>query len=249
MLSRNWWSFIVSTSLIVASAIAAAQEKPRLTYEIVSVRSSDPNLSEGQISPLANGTGYKAVRVTLKDMLAVMYRVPRRQIVGGPDWANSENFDVEAKADQSYSIDELHVMFQNLLTDRFHLKLHVVMETGPAYVLTVAPSGLRMASADPGTDRHNPITGIGGNRYKGDRVPLNYLCFWLGQNLQNDERPVVDRTKLTGIYNFDLRFRPQLPPSVSEGDSGESNDLPSIFQALKKQLGLILTPQKSPIQN
>jgi uncharacterized protein (TIGR03435 family) len=249
MRERAWCSSFVAAILLLGASSLAAQERPtHAKYEIISVRASDPNLTEGQISPLPNGIGYNAVRVTLRDMLAVMFRIPRRQIVGGPEWASTENFDILAKADQSYSIDELHEMFQDLLAERFNLKLHVVTATGPAYVLTVAPSGLKMVSVDPGMDRHNPITGIGGNRYKGDRVPLNYLCFWLGQNLQNDERPVVDGTGLTGTYNFDLTFRPQLPPSASVGDSGEPDDLPSIFLALKDQLGLILTSKKAPIQ-
>jgi uncharacterized protein (TIGR03435 family) len=235
--------------LILAACYASAQEnQSRARYEVVSVRASDPNLPEGQISPLPNGIGYHAVHVTLKDMLAVMYRIPRRQVLGGPEWDSTENFDVFTKAEHSYSIDELHWMFEDVLADRFHLKLHIETVTGPAYVLTVAPGGLKMLSVDPGTDRHNPITATGGNRYKGDRVPLNYLCFWLGQNLQNDERPVVDGTGLSGTYNFDLRFRPQLSPSASEGDARDTDDAPSIFQAVKDQLGLVLTPKKAPIQ-
>jgi uncharacterized protein (TIGR03435 family) len=55
----------------------------------------------------------------------------------------------------------------------------------------------------------------------------------------------VDRTGLTGTYNFTLRFRPQQSPSATD-DASPTADLPSIFQALKDQLGLELTPQKGP---
>jgi uncharacterized protein (TIGR03435 family) len=106
-----------------------------------------------------------------------------------------------------------------------------------------------MALVDPGKDRHNPITTGADNVTTGDRVPLNYLCFWLGQNLQNDQRPVVDQTGLTGIYNFTVKFRPQLPPDVAaDGLDPEIQNLPSIFDAMRDQLGLELVPQKGPVE-
>ena len=229
---------------------AFGQDKPaRLLYDVASVRPSQPGAPEGEVDSLPGGIGYNAERISVKDMLSVMYRIPFRQIVGGPEWLATEKFDVEARADHPYSIDDLHLMFQNLLADRFNLKLHKRIKLGPVYVLSVAKSGLKMTPVDPGKDRHNPITSSGDNEVVGDRVPLNYLCFWLGQNLQNDQRPVVDRTGLTGTYDFTLEFRPQLPPDVSaEGLSPETQDLPSIFDALKAQLGLELVPQKGPVE-
>jgi uncharacterized protein (TIGR03435 family) len=235
---------------LISIGSASGQDEPaRLLYDVASVRPSEPGAPEGEVDPLPGGIGYNAERISVKDMISVMYRIPLRQIVGGPEWLTSEKFDVEARADHPYSIDDLHIMFQNLLADRFNLKLHKEIRTGPVYVLTVAKSGLKMTPVDAGTDRHNPITTIGDNEAIGDRVPLNYLCFWLGQNLQNDERPVVDKTGLTGTYDFTLRFRPQLPPDVSaEGLSPEIQNLPSIFDAMKAQLGLELVPQKGPVE-
>jgi len=104
---------------------------------------------------------------------------------------------------------------------------------------------LKMTAVDAGTDRHSPILGTD-EGVTGDRVPLNYLCWWLGQNLQSDQRPVVDGTGLTGTYNFKLRFRP--PSGLSAEDNGtDTEDLPSIFQALHDQLGLELTPEKGTV--
>ena len=56
-------------------------------------------------------------------MIALMYKIPARQIEGGPDWFNTERFDVEARSDGPHSVDDLHTMYQNLLADRFGLKL------------------------------------------------------------------------------------------------------------------------------
>jgi uncharacterized protein (TIGR03435 family) len=239
--------FVHFLSWLLACSAAPAQEKPvRLTYEIDSVRPSDTSLEEGSVQSFPNGIGYHADQVTVRDMLAVMYRIPSRQVTGGPEWVYTQNFDVVGRADHRYSIDELHVMFENLLMDRFNLKLHFVNETGPVYMLRVAKSGLKMELVPEGDDRHSPILGADTD-VTGDRVPMNYLCYWLGQMLQSDHRPVVDRTGLTGTYSFRLRFRPELEPSIAAADAGESEDLPSIFHAVRDQLGLELTPERGPI--
>lgn len=249
MIWRSWCIWLVGYCLISITS-AFGQDKPtRLLYDVASVRPSQPGAIEGEVDPVPGGIGYNAERISIKDTLSVMYRIPRRQIVGGPDWLSTDKFDIEARADHSYSIDDLHLMFQNLLADRFNLKVHKQIKVGPVYVLTVAKSGLKMTPVDAGKDHHNPITTSGDNVTTGDRVPLNYLCFWLGQNLQNDQRPVVDRTGLIGTYNFTLTFRPQLPPDASaEGLSPEIQNLPSIFDAMKAQLGLELVPQKGPAE-
>ena len=217
-----------------------------LTYEIVSVRPSDPNAAPGSVRSLPNGVGYNAIGVTVRDMLTVMYRLPRRQVIGGPDWVDSERFDVMVRADARYSIDELHAMFQNMLADRFHLKLHIDTNQGPVYALTIAKSGLKMTPVEEGFTRNSPINEIREDVYTADRVPMVYLCWWLGTQLQNDHRPVVDETGLTGHYDFRLTFRPQLAPE--DRSSGGAENLPTIFDAVRDQLGLQLTPKIGPVQ-
>ena len=216
------------------------------TYEIVSVRPSDPNAAPGSIQSLPNGVGYNGIAVTVRDMLTVMYRLPRRQVIGGPDWVDSERFDVMVRADGRYSVDELHTMFQNMLVDRFHLKLHIDTKQGPIYALTIAKSGLKMMPVEEGFTRNSPIHEIRDDVYTADRVPMGYLCWWLGTQLQNDQRPVFDETGLTGHYDFQLTFRPQLAPE--DRSSGEAENLPSIFDAVRDQLGLQLTPKIGPVQ-
>jgi uncharacterized protein (TIGR03435 family) len=68
--------------------------------------------------------------------------------------------------------------------------------------------------------------------------------------LQRDERPVIDKTGLDKNYNFTLSFAPELPPDVPRDSlPPELRDRPSIFDAVKEQLGLKLTPEKGPIEN
>jgi uncharacterized protein (TIGR03435 family) len=77
----------------------------------------------------------------------------------------------------------------------------------------------------------------------GTRESMEHLCWYLGHVLQRDERPVIDRTGLTGRYDFTLSFGLDLPP-----ESLGFVDRPSIFTALKEQLGLKLEPQKGPVE-
>jgi uncharacterized protein (TIGR03435 family) len=216
-----------------------------LTYDVVSMRPSDPNVEPTGINPLPNGVGYDGFGVTVREMLCVMYRLPERQIIGGPDWVDSAKFDVLVRANHRFSIDQLHEMFQNMLADRFKLKSHIQIKQRPIYALTVAKSGLRMTPVEEGFARNSPIQAESEDVYMADRTPMNYLCFWLSIKLEQDHRPVVDLTGLTGHYDFRLPFRPQLPPEVR---SAHESTLPSIFDAVKDQLGLQLTPRKGPVQ-
>jgi uncharacterized protein (TIGR03435 family) len=81
----------------------------------------------------------------------------------------------------------------------------------------------------------------------GKRVSIQRLCFQLQQILQQDQRPVIDKTGLPGYYDFTLSFRPVLPPGFNTDNiRPEILDRPSIFDAVRQQLGLRLTAQKGP---
>jgi uncharacterized protein (TIGR03435 family) len=78
---------------------------------------------------------------------------------------------------------------------------------------------------------------------------LDRLCFQLGSFLQNNERPVVDKTGLTGYYDFTLSFLPELPPDFDkEKLPPEVLARPSLFDAVRSQLGLKLEAARGPVQ-
>ena len=190
-----------------------------------------------------------ATSVPVKLMIAFMYRIPARQIVGGPRWLQDDRYDVEAKADKKHTVDDLNTMYQNMLVDRFHLKFHIETKEANAYVLTIDKSGSKMKADDQPQNYNLPITFSGIGAMKGVRVPMPYFCWMLSQILQDDERPVVDLTGLSGFYDFTLSFRPQnLPQEVPDNLSQDALDRPSLFEAVKEQLGLKLAAQKGPVQ-
>lgn len=239
--------YVLSLALFVAVPLAA-QTVP-LAFDVASIHPAKSGQIYGGIKALPGGHGYTARNVTAKLMISLMYKVPSRQIRGGPEWLNTERWDVEARADGSYSVDDLHTMYQNLLVDRFQLKFHKEAQTGNIYALTVEPSGSKMRLDTTPQDYSIPMNGDS-THTTGVRVPMNYFTWWLGQQLQNDGRPVIDQTGLRGYYDFELAFRPVLPPEES-GDAlpPEIRDLPSIFDALREQLGLKLTATKGTYYN
>ena len=228
------------------NAQAVPGQPSHLTFEVATIKPSHADSLNALIKPYPGGDGYIVQNMPVKDMISVIYRLPGRQLVGAPDWLSSERFDIEAKADRAYSIDDLHEMFKNMLADRFNLKTHKEIKEGPVYELTIAKSGLKMKPDGVGQDVKIPIL-PGPKGVTGTNVPMQYLCFWLGGMLRNDGRPVIDKTGLTKNYDFTLAFAP--PGVPSEKLPPELIDLPSIFDALKEELGLQLTPARGPVSN
>ncbi len=238
-------------------ALLHGQEKPaRLTFEVASIRpfKPAPGGRGGGVKPMAGGIGYLVSGVPARLIISVMYRMPTERIKGGPGWLDSDLWEIEAKADKGYNTDDLHTMFKNLLADEFKLKFHEESKEGPVYVLSVDKGGLKMKANDTPQDFEIPIQGGGpGGVIAGRRVPLEYLCYWLGSNaFRLDQRPVIDKTGLTGNYDFTLSFLPDLPPGFNReqlppGLPPGFLDRPNIYDALKQQLGLKIESQKGPV--
>ncbi len=171
-------------------------------------------------------------------------------ITGGPAWVRSERFEVQAviPADApKYSFDEfmrgdatqLEKMLQNLLAERFKLAVHRETKEVPAYALTLAKGGSKLTrpSADDKKGFGMRRMPDQSNKILGRKVEIRDLAFLL---LMTTRRPVVDRTGLTGEFNFDLTFAPL-------DDSSAETTGPSLFTALPEQLGLRLENTKAPL--
>lgn len=239
----------ISCSLCILALLAHGQEKSsRLTFEVAAIRPAQPSESGG-IKPMPGGDGYLVQNMPVKIMISLMYKVPSRQIKGAPDWLDSDRYDITAKADHAYSIDDLHIMFQNLLADRFNLKFHKEIKEGPVYALMVDKSGSKMKVNESAQDFKIPMIPGPDNTFVGTRVPMQYLCWFLGQQLTAQERPVIDKTGLDKTYDFTLSFLPASAANVPKESLPPSlQDRPSLFDALKEQLGLKLEAEKGPVE-
>jgi uncharacterized protein (TIGR03435 family) len=232
----------------LAAALMVHGQDKRLTFEVASIKPMKPGDRGGGIKPKPAGQGYIVRGAPVKLMINLMYKVPMKQITGGPAWLDTDLWDIEANADHSYNIDDLHTMFQNLLADEFKLKFHKETKEGPVYALMVDKAGVKMKVNESAQDYEIPIGG-GPDGVIGKRVPMQYLCYFLVQVLRNDDRPVIDKTGLTGNYDFTLSFAPELPPNFPKENLPPGFlDRPTIFTALKEQLGLRLEPQKGSVE-
>jgi len=236
--------------LVLASTRLSAQTPARLTFEVASVKPAAADQRGGGIKALPGGQRYEARNVPLKLIISLMFKIPLDQISGGPAWINTERWDIEAKAAHSYNLDDLHTMFQNLLVDEFKLKYHIESKEGRVYALMQEKGGSKMALNESPEDFKVPINGFTMAEITGVRVPMKYFCWWLStQGMARLDRPVIDKTGLEKFYDFKLSFAPELPPGMTtEKLPAGVLDRPSLFTALKEQLGLKLEPQKGPVE-
>jgi uncharacterized protein (TIGR03435 family) len=248
---RQLVQFLTAALLFAVPAVpqppsATDVQDPHATFDVATIRPSDDKDDNRFFIPLAGGNGYSVHRQDVRAMIALMHRVPTRQISGGPEWLGSALWDIEAKtlAEQPYTLDELHIRFNNLLAERFHLKFHIEQREGPVYLLTIDKSGLKM-KPNPAPEGHKILmTCSGGGTCHGNHIPMDYLCWFLGGELEAGKRPVLDRTGLTGAYDFDLTYAPDTPADNLPADA---RDHPGIRDAVREQLGLHLEAGRGPI--
>jgi uncharacterized protein (TIGR03435 family) len=175
----------------------------------------------------------------LSHLIGIAFKVSSvAYLKGGPDWLRAgERFTVDAKAaDPTKATDEqLHQMLQGLLIERFHLKFHREIRDMPGYALVVAKNGPKLQAAK-GEDV-DATFGDGDKPTDGQPVCLTARK-WPVSDLANlltqmGKGPVVDKTGLTGEYDFRLCWN--------------DTDGPSLFSALQEQLGLKFEAQKVPV--
>ena len=160
----------------------------------------------------------------------------------------TDGYDVSAKEpERNVSRDEFSLMMQNLLKDRFRLRIHTETHETPVYVLTPAKNGLKLADAKPescltGAKAPNGDTqaecgamSVTPELIANEKVSMEWFAGVLG-GLPG--RPVQNQTGFTGSFKVRLEFAPTAPG----GDSDSTK--PSIFSALEEQLGLKLESQK-----
>jgi uncharacterized protein (TIGR03435 family) len=205
--------------------------------------------------------------VSLITLITTAYGVPERNVSGGPVWMRSslETFQIEAKAEAYATVtkDQLREMLQQMLMDRFKLKVRRDTKEAPGYVLVISPKGsqLRPASGDQDlyleqNGRRNQFNMMRGGQIaiKG-QATLQAFADYLSVAPLLGLNHVVDKTGLPGMYEFSLTLN-MLPPELlgRVGARGEDGALsspridwdPSISRAMEDQLGLSLTSQKVP---
>jgi uncharacterized protein (TIGR03435 family) len=191
----------------VAPRLIAFAQQP--AFEVVSVRPNKSG-SGGATGPYRVGSRVIGTNVSLEMLLERAYRIFPFQISGGPSWANSDRFDVEGKAEGNPTREQFMLMLQSLLADRFKLAIHRETKEMPVYELTVAKGGVKFKEGkcvgEPGPS--NPCGGVSGSR-RGMLIGRVTSVADVAESLSGTlGRVVVDKTGLTGNYDFDLHWTP-----------------------------------------
>lgn len=223
-------------------------------FDVVSVRQNKGD--SGMTRWMYTADGIDITNFSLMDLIASAYDIKRYLISGGPSWGNSTGFDIQAKVAaedvplfKNLPARQRGLMLRKLLTDRFHLAVHTETKTLPVYNLVVASGGskLKVSAPDPPpspdadpSDKPKPRSWIsmGPGMVKLENMPISGLVNELGYAV---ERPVVDKTGLTGNYDLSLKWTPENQPASTDADQP-----PGLFTALQEQLGLKLEPSKGP---
>lgn len=226
-----------------------ADAKPK--FEVATIKPGQPNQPGKNIG--FRGREFRARNFNVYDLIGFAYGLHTKQVIGAPDWFNTELFDISGVPDVEGqpSMAQMNMLMENLLTDRFQLKFHYEKRELPVYALTVAKSGPKMtvstASADAGT-------GFGFRRLGDLRVrnmTMPEFAKWMQGGVM--DKPVVDQTGLKDRYDFALLWTPddsQFAQFRSTGplpqpSADDTNAPPSLYTALQEQIGLKMEPTKA----
>jgi uncharacterized protein (TIGR03435 family) len=265
-------------------AATYAQNPTRLEFDVASVKHSPPPDAGGRIffGPPRGGPGtHDPIKITwtnalVLNILTTAYKVTTLQIVA-PDWISNQRYDIVAKVPEGVTKEQVAIMWQNLLRDRFGMMLHNESREFQVDELTIAKGGLKMKPTESATDSE-PFTPDSVKPGKNGALELNgsgavimilpgaaggpmgrmtvrgltvsVIAARLSQQLRH---PVIDKTGLTQKYDFILEYTPDLsgvppPPEAAAPLAPPASELlPNLPSALEKQLGLKLTRAKAKL--
>jgi uncharacterized protein (TIGR03435 family) len=231
----------MSKFLLGILLISAAVAQP--AFDVASVRASQGGKGEGsrRENIQASPGSLNMRNVTLKSAIRWAYHVMDYQVTG-PDWINFDRYDISAKAADAAPEDQLRLMLQALLAERFKLTLHRETKELPAYLLTVAKGGIKFHESQTadGEPVVNPDKASMTVDVKG--VSATMFIEMLSNILH---APVINQTGLEGRYDVKINVAKYIPDG--SGKEGSFDPVSTILLGLQGELGLKVESKKLPI--
>jgi uncharacterized protein (TIGR03435 family) len=237
---------LLALFVCTAAAGLAAQEEPRI--EAVSIKRNTSGASGGDFG--ARPGGYAAVNVPIHLLIGLAYPVQGSEIEGAPDWFYDEGYDLTARISGAPTPEQSRPLWRTVFAERMRLQAHMETREQPIYALVPTRADGRLSPnlkrvdtdcAAPGAVAQCTMMGRSTLTSRGMSMAA------LARLIQpTTGRIVVDRTGLSGFYELSLTFsltRPGAPVNPVRG--GE--EPPSIFTAVKEQLGLELESARGPV--
>jgi uncharacterized protein (TIGR03435 family) len=241
---------IAGMALLPLILIAQSSPVPILQFDAASIKPAsvpEPGRAAkamGMAARIDATPGRLSVQTaTLQDLIDAAYGIEGYQVSGGPAWVNSVRFAVEAKSAESANREQLLLMLRPLLTDRFQLSFHRETRQLAVYALVVAKNGPKFQRVKTGTESA---------RTKTNRLGRNVDLAWFARFLTRfgSDKPVIDKTGLTGNFDLDLDMDKILMPAAEAAGGNPSSEavFEGMVNALNDQLGLKLVSTKAPIE-
>lgn len=225
-------------ALLLVPGLAMAQGG--IAFDVASVKPSpvDADSSTSDIQP----GRFRGTNRTVEWMMRIAYGVQAAQISGGPSWLRSAGFDITAKTDSPEAASmkgmqaQIGPLLRQLLEDRFQLKVHRETRSAPVYSLVAGKGAPQLKASEGGEVVMNTSREDGKLVIQTRGVSMAGFAGFLSKQLQ---RPVTDKTGLTGVYNLRLEWAP---------DSSLESTAGSVFSAVQEQLGLKLDSAKGSVE-
>jgi uncharacterized protein (TIGR03435 family) len=241
------------TVILTVAAAAQSTEKPP-SFEVASIKPAAPG-ARGMGMQRQGGGSVRMINVTLRLLITMAWDVRDYQVIGAPAWLDNQHFDIVAKSEAEIpntaeGRTRILKMTQTLVVERFGLVFHREEKEMPVYALLTARNGPRLIVATPGTQPE--MYGGRGTIDTKNSKPAD-LARMLSATLG---RTVVDKTGLTGAYDFKLAWTPDFSESLGpkgmpqelQRETAQPAEGPSIFTAIQEQLGLKLESQKGLVE-
>jgi uncharacterized protein (TIGR03435 family) len=205
---------------------------------------------DAQTSP---GGRVAIINTTIRDLIRNVFGLADFQISGGPDWLAHERYDVVATAGADVPRQQLMLMIRGLLAERLKLAFHYELRDTAVYALRLAradqrpgpqlrPTAIDCTAASTAAARDATQRACGFDVSGGSLTATGMSIASLTQRLASiSGRIVADQTGLPGLYDLQLRWAP-------DGVAAAGGDGPSLFTALREQLGLKLDDAREPVQ-
>jgi uncharacterized protein (TIGR03435 family) len=226
--------------VVLACCVVGAFGQVAPTFEVASVKAN--KIAVGHDGIITTNPGrFTARDATLKRLIFEAWQIPYSQITGGPAWIDSDEFDIEAKAEGAAGLEQIRLMLRALLIERFKLAVHVEKKEGRVYALVLAKDG-------PKLRRVNEVKNTHGWQFQGTLSEFAArLAIQLTIPLVDDPAapsrargapvPVLNKTGIEGVFDIGVDLKPD-----QAGDS-----FTFWRRVLQEQLGLRLESQTGSV--
>jgi uncharacterized protein (TIGR03435 family) len=254
---------IIKAALLIFTASGTfAQPSPFQanvgSFEVAAIKPTALDWSGGRFVRMQTAQQFVARGHALKTLIAAAYNLSPKAISGGPAWIDSDRYDILAKTPGGVrpNLDEQMSMLRKLLAERFSLTFHREQKELSIYALAVGKNGLRLKESmwlpDASPEGPPPLIFVVSPqlvRLPGRSATMAELASVLQRAAL--DRPVVDKTGLSGRYDFDLEWTPdetQFGGALGRSPNADEAPKPGLFAAIQQQLGLRLEATKGPVE-